>query len=337
MRLLTCTLALLLTASPLLAEPETLPGPLQTDESRDLARREPPPDTGLLYHLTWYSADYATTAALAGLAFGLMPMWKPGQALYGPQFDPALPDMAVLNDPANARMLGSPYREDTVPTWWIYAGIGVLGGSAIAYDGLRHLDAHRVHNLTLGLAESMIFTHAATELLKRGVGRLRPDFRDRATRYYCNPDGGARRDLAGLDCSAVDADGVYLDAGDLEYGRKSFVSGHSSSSFALATFLALYAGGELVWGEHASPATVPAGAALMAGLWGVASTVAATRLSDGRHHFDDVAAGAALGATASALFYFLHFDTRGRATYRGLAVAPVALDDGVAVSLAFQL
>ena len=67
-----------------------------------------------------------------------------------------------------------------------------------------------------------------------------------------------------------------------------------SSSFALATFLALYAGGELVWGDHASAATRPAGAALMAGLWGLAATVAATRLSDGRHHADDVAAGAAL-------------------------------------------
>jgi membrane-associated phospholipid phosphatase len=311
------------------------PGEVQTDPSRDRAR-EPAPDTGLLYHLTWYGADYAVTAALLGAYAGLVPLLAPAPALYGPQFDDGLPDFAPLNDPRNARLVGAPFRDNTVPELWLYIGGGTLAASALAYDGIAHRDGHRLHNLLLGGAESVALTLVLTEALKLGVGRLRPDFRDRAARFYCNPESGQRGSVEGLDCSSI-ADGRYTTAKDLEDGHKSFPSGHSSSAFALATYFALYAGGELVWGAHATSLTMPVGATLMVGLWGLAATVAATRISDGRHHIDDVVAGAALGAAVSTLFYFVHFDRRGLATYRGVAVAPAALDEGMALSLAFPL
>jgi len=311
-------------------------GLVQTDPSRDRARREPAPDTGLLYHLTWYGADYAVTGALLGASFGLLPILKPGPALYGPRFDDDNPDLVSLNQPAYSRLLGKPFQEDTVPNSWLYIGIGTLAATSMTYDTLRHRDWHRTHNLFLGAAESLALAFFTTEALKRGVGRLRPDFRDRANRYYCNPELG-RRDLAGLNCSAADADGVYIDEKELDNGHESFPSGHAMSSFALATYFALYVGGETVWGDHANSWSTPAGAAIMAGLFGTAATVAATRISDGRHHPDDVAAGAAIGAASSALFYFLHFDTRGRATYRGLSITPVALQEGMALSLAWAI
>lgn len=296
-------------------------------------------DTGLMYHLKWYAADYATVAAVLAADVALLPLLEPGPALYGPQFDDANPDFSVLNDPINARFVGAPLHEDTVPTTWIYVAGVSLAASSLAYDGLVHQDLHRAHNLALGGVEAVLMTYTLTTLLKLGVGRLRPDFRDRATRYYCNPDGGNQRDLPGLDCSQVDADGLYADAHDMRGGHSSFPSGHSSSSFALATYFALYLGGEMVWGDHATQASVPVGAAMMAGLMGLAGTVAATRVSDGRHHIDDVAAGAAIGMVSSTLFYFLHFNTRGQAIFRGLAVAPTSTprNDGMMLSMAIPL
>ncbi|MFH1811379.1 MAG: phosphatase PAP2 family protein [Pseudomonadota bacterium] len=310
-------------------------GTVQTDSSRDRAR-EPTPDTGLMYHLTWYGADYAVTAALLGASAGLLPLLDPGAALYGPQFDDGLPDFRGLDDPVNARLVGAPFRDNTVPELWLYIGGGALAASALAYDGIANHDGHRIHNLTLGAIESIALTYALTEALKMGVGRLRPDFRDRAARYYCNPEVGMRDQVEGLDCGTL-SEGPYTTAKDLRDGHKSFPSGHSSAAFALATYFALYSGGELVWGAHATSLSMPVGATLMAGLWGLAATVAATRISDGRHNVDDVVAGAALGTAISTLFYFLHFDRAGRATYRGLAVAPAAMQEGVALSLVFPL
>ncbi|MBN2358351.1 MAG: phosphatase PAP2 family protein [Deltaproteobacteria bacterium] len=315
---------------------ELAPGYMQTDDSRDRARREPPPDTGALYHLTWYGADYAATAALAGVAWGLWPMLEPQPALYGPRFDDAEPDLAAIQEPGLDRTIGAPYRENTVPDLWLYLGGGTLALAAVGYESVRYQDWHAVHNLVLGGAEAVVMTYAVTEAIKTGVGRLRPDFRDRATRYYCNPELGLRGSIAGLDCSVPDSDGVYMDQKDMRDGHRSFPSGHSSSAFALATYFALYLGGETVWGEHASEWSVPVGATLMTGLLGLAATVAATRVSDGRHHLDDVAAGALVGSASSALFYFLHHDLKGRPTYRGLTVAPVALSDGAALQLALR-
>ena len=315
---------------------ELKPGFMQTDTSRDRARGEPPPDTGFLYHLTWYGADYAATAAIAGVAWGLWPMVEPQPALYGPKFDDSNLDLAALNDPALDRLVGAPYRSNTVPDLWLYIGGGTLALSAVGYESLRYQDWHAVHNLVLGGAEAVVLTYALTEVVKTGVGRLRPDFRDRATRYYCNPELGLRDSVSGLDCTVADRDGIYIDEKDLRDGHRSFPSGHSSSAFALATFFALYLGGETVWGEHATTWSVPVGATLMTGLFGLAATVAATRLSDGRHNLDDIAAGAAIGSASSVLFYFLHFDSKGRPTYRGVTVVPVALNDGAALQLAFR-
>ena len=315
---------------------ELQPGFMQTGTRRDQARGEPLPDTGLLYHLTWYGADYAATAAIAGVAWGLWPMVEPQPALYGPKFDDANPDFTAINDPALDRLIGAPYRANTVPDLWLYLGGGTLALSAVGYESLRYQDWHAVHNLVLGGAEAVVLTYALSEVIKTGVGRLRADFRDRATRYYCNPELGLRDTVTGLDCTVADRDGIYVDAKELRDGHRSFPSGHSSSAFALATFFALYVGGETVWGAHASTSSVPVGATLMTGLVGLAATVAATRIPDGKHQLDDIAAGAAIGTASSALFYFLHFDLKGRPTYRGVTVVPVALEDGAALQLALR-
>lgn len=315
---------------------ELQPGFMQTDTSRDRARGEPPPDTGLLYHLTWYGADYAATALLGAGVFGLLPLVDPQPALYGPRFDDANPDFAAINDPALDRLVGAPFRASTVPDYWIAIGGASLLLTAVGYEAARYQEWHALHNLVLGGLETTVATAAVTDVIKVGVGRLRPDFRDRATRYYCNPEIELRGSVAGLDCSAADSDGIYIDRGELREGHRSFPSRHASLSFAFATYFALYLGGDMVWGAHATEWSVPVGATLMTGLLGVAATVAATRIPDGRHNLDDIAAGAAIGTASSALFYFLHFDLKGRPIYRGVSVLPVALNDGAALQLALR-
>lgn len=307
---------------------EPMPAPQTSSDDGDA--------TGWLHHLQSYGVDYAALALVLAADLTLLPMWNSGPAIYGPRFDDRDPDLTLLNSPARRDQLDAAFREDSVPVAWLYVGGTVLAAGALTHDLIRHPSWHRAHNLLLGGAETILTTWTLTEVLKRGVGRLRPDFIDRANLHYCDPEVG-QRGLAGLDCSRSTGRTATVDAAELEKGHRSFPSGHASTSFALATYFALYIGGETVWGHEAEPGTVAPGMAAMAGLVGLAATVAATRVSDGRHHPDDVVAGAALGATSSVLFYFLHFDLDGRATRRGFSVAPLAWADGAALTVAWAL
>jgi membrane-associated phospholipid phosphatase len=103
---------------------------------------------------------------------------------------------------------------------------------------------------------------------------------------------------------------------------KSFVSGHSSSAFAIATFSSWWLGSTLVWNED-RPAWGPAvGALSMGTLLAGAGYVASTRLSDNKHHPEDVVVGSLLGATVATTAWFVHFDIDGRARRRSFTVVP---------------
>ena len=105
-------------------------------------------------------------------------------------------------------------------------------------------------------------------------------------------------------------------------GMKSFASGHSSTSFAAATFTSLWIGSELVWNDD-RPSWGPAVGALAIGtLYTAAGAVAASRIDDNRHHPEDVVAGAALGATLGATAFLVHFDIDGKARHRSWNVVP---------------
>ena len=103
---------------------------------------------------------------------------------------------------------------------------------------------------------------------------------------------------------------------------KSFASGHSSNSFAMATFGALWLGTNLIVNDD-RPDWGPAVGAFGIGVLGAgAGYVATTRLADNRHHPEDVAVGAVIGTAIGASLYFVHFDTNGRARRRSFAVVP---------------
>ena len=133
-----------------------------------------------------------------------------------------------------------------------------------------------------------------------------------------------REEARELESQGRSSSEVWISLREFNDGRRSFPSGHTFNSFATATYLALFLGGEFVWGESSTAATrLPAIAAQVAAMT-AAGFVAGSRLTDGRHHAEDVVVGAGLGAGMAAAFYFLHFDLQGRPYVRSLSFVPFA-------------
>ena len=266
-----------------------------------------------------YWVDYGLLAAGAGAYLGLSQLSPRDDALIGPVYDPADPT-AVLDADLSDRIGRTHLDQDegeTVPESVFYAVIPALfvvhGAEDLLVPRSDHgLDRHDLHDTLIGLSEATLLTLGVTEVFKVTVGRLRPDFQDRYRRYACtgdDPPGGDVCPADGLRPLAADrSESEHL----LEDGRKSFPSGHSSMSFALATYSSLVVGGHFVWGEGATSGSRTLGLAAQTALMGTAAFTAASRVDDGRHHFGDVLTGSAIGFGLAHLAYWRHFDAGGR-------------------------
>nr|XP_036674895.1 phospholipid phosphatase 5 isoform X2 [Drosophila suzukii] len=147
---------------------------------------------------------------------------------------------------------------------------------------------------TLGLCMNGI----PTSLLKITVGRPRPDYF-----YRCFPDGVMvlNTTSSSLDTSILDFNCTGL-PGDINEGRKSFPSGHSSFAFASFGFIAYYVGAKLhafdirgrghTW--RLCIAVIPLLIALL---------VAVSRTCDYHHHWQDVTVGGLIGLFAGYISY----------------------------------
>ncbi len=280
------------------------------------APKAPPPaaDGGTLGdHLVWYAADYVAVLLAGGLvASGVLKDVAPAPASIGPRFALDKPDLAVLFDPRLDDVIGRPMVREKVPTAAVAAAAAVaaLGTAAVDLAGGGNL--HRTHALLLGSTEALLGTVVVTEVLKLSFGRLRPDFRDRWLRAACADNVPSP---AALDCTSV-ADGFVVSRADVLDGMKSFPSGHTSSSFALLSFSTLAIGSRWIWGDDAPAWAQPVAGLVIGALAAGAGFTAASRQSDGRHHAEDVAVGAAVGTAIGASTWLVHFDTRGRARTR---------------------
>ncbi|KAH8248344.1 hypothetical protein KR032_001593 [Drosophila birchii] len=137
-----------------------------------------------------------------------------------------------------------------------------------------------------------------TSILKITVGRPRPDYY-----YRCFPDGVMvlNTTSTSLDTSILDFNCTGL-AGDINEGRKSFPSGHSSFAFASFGFIAYYIGAKLhafdargrghTWRQCIS--VIPLLIALL---------VAVSRTCDYHHHWQDVSFGGLLGLVTGYASY----------------------------------
>lgn len=281
------------------------------------------------YYALWYGPEWALVAVLgASELFQPFDLLPPGPALIGPTFDDDDPDPALLADPRLDDVIGRPFLREKVPPWTVAAiGLSGLAGAGVI-DVIRHGELHHTHNLVLGGLTAIAMTQLTTNVLKASFGRLRPDFRDRYRHASCQ--GLAPRSPV-VDCDEVRAGGFELPDDEYLEGYRSFPSGHASSTFAFATYLSLWLGSELVWAEDAGAIEASLGSLGIGALYAGALYTAATRLSDNRHHPEDVAVGAALGASIAAASWFLHFDLAGNARWRGVEIAPGPGDAGLAL------
>ncbi|MBW2527762.1 MAG: phosphatase PAP2 family protein [Deltaproteobacteria bacterium] len=283
-----------------------------------------------------YLADYGSVIASAALLGGLRRIDPSSAAMIGPSFSED--DWEAILDPAYDDEIGYPHTPESVPEVVLapIAGGGLVGIMVMEWipglNGLDEVDGQLVHDAVLGYLEALTWTLALSELFKVTVGRLRPDFQDRAVRYHCGTLGQNDGICAGFV-------GEPLSAEEYRRGRKSFVSSHASLTFAVASYWNLIIGGRLVWGERASADTRAVGVWMQSALLTGATLVSISRIVDRRHHAGDVAAGAGIGIGLAAAAYFRHFGLdglpRSRASKEGkaeLALGPSAQGLGLGLS-----
>ncbi len=218
-----------------------------------------------------------TRAAVGDWNYGAKPSWR---YLYD---DGAIPTIylpiaigvvAAMIDPPqaprgfSAAEGGESQRADTVPTWTL----GVFTGAALTAIAVIPSPGNWQH--AKGFAAAAATTYALTSVAKIVFGRHRP---------YYDPSN-----------TAADA-------------RKSFFSGHASSSFAAATYLSLFLGHHVfapLRARHRGWLVVEI--LSYAVLGGGAAAVGYSRIADHRHHLSDVLTGAAVGIAVSTGSFLWH-------------------------------
>uniref|UniRef100_A0A7S1BQY2 Phosphatidic acid phosphatase type 2/haloperoxidase domain-containing protein n=2 Tax=Corethron hystrix TaxID=216773 RepID=A0A7S1BQY2_9STRA len=163
----------------------------------------------------------------------------------------------------------------------------------------KKIDLHRTwcaHTSALGT------TLCVTEVLKRYVGRLRPN-----TYEYC----GFSLEL--LRCTDTDDDWAKSFPTGQRNWAKSFPSGHASVSFCGCVLLVWYLRSSanvkyqhtFVWRIWALISLSPLALAIM---------IAASRVADYYHFVGDVVAGSIIGACNALIFSRIHFPSQNLIT-----------------------
>ncbi|TNE44528.1 MAG: phosphatase PAP2 family protein [Deltaproteobacteria bacterium] len=267
------------------------------------------PRDSLWSHRHWGTVgSLAVGIPAAMIALKLIKISPNANSVIGPQFDFGTHSP---KDPSNIAAIQKPFAEkESVPTselalFWLGSMAGATAINAIPICNTRDKMCRFFHHQMVfdtiaGALETFFLTVTITETFKYGFGRLRPDFLDRYERFQCQNNPKEKE--------CVD-------------GQLSFISGHSSSSFAMATYASLVIGGRLVWGRGARNSQDHsgriAGLFMQASLLGIASYIAASRIQDGRHHIEDVVVGSLVGFGVANLSYWLYFDHDGLPRFRG--------------------
>eukprot|EP00741_Cyanophora_paradoxa_P008754 tig00000140_g8475.t1 len=196
---------------------------------------------------------------------------------------------------------------------------------------------------TYGLALAIISTVILTEIVKMTAGRLRPDFLERcfppsdpaAVAFLKAAPASGRPYLTTADCLG--------DKKVITEGRKSFFSGHTSSAFTIAVYVALFFHSvlfEVVRKLNAGHLPHVWRSILSLTLVLGAFFIAASRLRDSRHHVEDVLVGAVVGAVMGAVSWRwqkVHEEHYVRALELSRSNAMSALHHDPPVSAALQL
>jgi diacylglycerol diphosphate phosphatase / phosphatidate phosphatase len=149
---------------------------------------------------------------------------------------------------------------------------------------------HRVHVAVLGLFFSIYFTTFITDIIKKAVGRPRPDLLSR-----CQPEPGTPEHV--LVTLAVC---TQPDLGFLLDGFKSFPSAHSSWAFSGLGYLSFFLAGQM---QVLRPPTDLMSILISLAPLVCAATIAMSRVADYRHDIYDVSFGSLLGLTVAYMTY----------------------------------
>lgn len=222
----------------------------------------------------------ARTLAVDAVAFGLM-------FSLGTWLEVAEPNQKYIQQEMLWRY-SYPHKENTVPTV-VVPIISFLIPLACMLAVPRSWNPHvRKERAIGGLTVSVGLTWVVTCAMKNIIGNIRPDFVAR-----CWPDGNIVWASAGVPkCSGAND--------DVQQGRRSFPSGHTSMSFSGLFYCSLYLAAwfrvgreerkfrrwEAVW-----KLIMVLGPTLLAMFVGL------TRIRDYWHHWEDVLVGATLGTT----------------------------------------
>lgn len=258
--------------------------------------------------------DYGIIAAGATTYLTLDGRNPNPNALIGPSYDPDNPEL-IFHHPD----LSGNFREhntgERVPNAWLYYASFSTAGALAALEGAHWAfgdgSGLLFHETIVGFAESMALSLSLQTISKLAIGRLRPDFGERALRHHCPREPERFGEVCDdykdrpLSENPEKAEELFLD------GRQSFVSGHALTTFTLATYASLILGGRYVWGEDASLLGRVLGISAQALLFAAATYTAASRVLDDRHHVTDVLAGAGLGLLLSNITYWRRFDLAG--------------------------
>jgi diacylglycerol diphosphate phosphatase/phosphatidate phosphatase len=153
-----------------------------------------------------------------------------------------------------------------------------------------------MHQAYLGLSIALTSTTFFVRLFKIFIGRPRPDFIAR-----CQPPMDATDPPLGL--STIDIC-TQTNLGLLYNGMMSFPSGHSAYAFAGMSFLAFYLAGKLQVFDRRGFVFKPLVCILPLIS---ASLVAISRLTDYRHHWEDVLVGSLLGMMFAYFAYHMYY------------------------------
>ncbi|KAJ1918659.1 hypothetical protein H4219_002462 [Mycoemilia scoparia] len=159
---------------------------------------------------------------------------------------------------------------------------------------------HDLHIGILSFVVAMTMNLMFTNVVKNLAGRKRPDFIAR-----CKPKAGSSDPTWGLStndvCTETDE---YL----MQDGQRSFPSGHSSFSFAGLGYMSFFIAGyfKLYDGRGFSHVAYLANFPLL-----FATYVALTRVSDYRHHWQDVFIGSLLGLGMAYFAYRVYYPPLG--------------------------
>ncbi|ORY98553.1 phosphatidic acid phosphatase type 2/haloperoxidase [Syncephalastrum racemosum] len=186
-----------------------------------------------------------------------------------------------------------PITDESVPVWLLCVVAIIAPIVIIAIVSAAQKSVSDFHFGVLGLAVSLSLTIMLTDVIKITVGRPRPDFLDR-----CQPREGAVDPPLGLStyaiCTRSVTDPLLID------GFKSFISGHSSFSFAGLAYLSLYLAGKMHMFDdrgHTYKSFVFAIPLLGALL------ISISRIRDYRHHWTDCFIGGLVGCYIALYAY----------------------------------